>query len=66
MAIRVTVFGENVHEQKNKTVAGIYPKGMHGCIADALNTDKGIRAGTVTLQDREHGLTEARRPRPMC
>ncbi len=60
MAVRVTVFGENVHEQKNKIVAGIYPNGMHGCIADALNTDTGIKAGTVTLQEPEHGLTDAR------
>jgi trehalose utilization protein len=60
MAIRVTVFGENVHEQKNKVVAGIYPTGMHACIADALNADAGITAGTVTLQESEHGLTAAR------
>jgi trehalose utilization protein len=55
--IRVTVWGENVHEQKNKVVAGIYPNGMHTTIADALNTDAGITASTVTLQDPEHGLT---------
>ena len=29
MTIRVTVWGENVHEQENAIVAGIYPKGMH-------------------------------------
>jgi trehalose utilization protein len=55
--IRVTVWGENVHEQKNKVVAGIYPNGMHNTIADALNTDKGIKATSVTLQDADHGLT---------
>jgi trehalose utilization protein len=33
--IRVTVWGENVHERKNKVVAGIYPDGMHGTIAAA-------------------------------
>ena len=26
MTIRVTVWGENVHEQKNKVVAEVYPK----------------------------------------
>lgn len=57
MTIRVTVWGENVHERKNKVVAGIYPKTMHGTIAAALNTDAGITASTVTLQDAEHGLT---------
>jgi len=57
MAIRTLVWGENVHERNNKIVAGIYPQGMHGTIAEALNSDKGITATTVTLQDPEHGLT---------
>jgi trehalose utilization protein len=26
MSIRVTVWGENVHEQKNKVVAEVYPR----------------------------------------
>ena len=34
MPIRVTVWGENVHEQKNKAVADNYPIGMHGQIAE--------------------------------
>ena len=58
--IRTLVWGENVHEQTNKTVAGIYPEGMHGCIANALNQDPQIEAATATLQDTEHGLTEDR------
>lgn len=58
MVIRTTIFGENVHEQKNKVVAGIYPTGMHSCIADGLNRDAAISATTVTLQQPEHGLTE--------
>jgi len=58
--IRVTVWGENVHEQTNKTVAGIYPDGMHGAIATSLNADPGIIATTATLQEPEHGLTEDR------
>ncbi len=59
MTLRVTVWGENVHEKKHKLVAELYPKGMHGCIADALNADPGIRAVTATLDQPEHGLTEA-------
>jgi trehalose utilization protein len=55
--IRVTVWGENIHERKNKAVADIYPKGMHSCIADALNQDRGITARTATLDQPEHGLT---------
>ena len=57
MAIRVTVWGENVHERKNAIVAGIYPNGMHATIADALNRDADVTATTVTLQDADHGLT---------
>jgi len=57
--VRVTVFGENVHEHSSPVVAKIYPQGMHTCIADTLNQDAGLRAGTVTLQMPEHGLTQA-------
>lgn len=60
MTIRTVVWGENVHEQKNKVVAGIYPNGMHNCIADALNKDAKISATTAVLQDPEHGLTKER------
>ncbi len=56
--VRVTVWGENVHEKESKIVAGVYPDGMHGCIAAALNTDPGIRARTATLDMPEHGLTK--------
>jgi trehalose utilization protein len=58
MSIRVTVWGENVHEKKNKDVAANYPEGMHGAIAKLLSEDKNINASTVTLQDPEHGMTE--------
>jgi len=60
MVIRVTVWGENVHEQINKVVAAVYPRTMHVTIADALNLDPDVRAGTATLQDPEHGLTAER------
>lgn len=60
MSIRVTVWGENVHEQKNATVRAIYPDGMHTTIAAALNAAGGVAASTATLQDPEHGLTPDR------
>ncbi|MFN3970309.1 MAG: ThuA domain-containing protein [Gemmobacter sp.] len=60
MAIRVTVWGENVHERTNAAVAGIYPDGMHTTIAAALNHGPGVVAQTATLQDPDHGLTAAR------
>lgn len=58
--IRVTVWGENVHERTNKVVTDIYPKGMHQCIADALNTSPGITATTATLDQPDHGLPPGR------
>ena len=60
MTIRTLVWGENVHEQKNKAVAENYPKGMHGQIASLLIEDKNLSVSTVTLQDPEHGLTVAK------
>ena len=60
MAIRTVVWGENIHERINKTVAELYPKGRHTTIAEALNVDSAISATTATLQEPEHGLTQAR------
>jgi trehalose utilization protein len=60
MPIRATVWGENVHEQTNKDVARIYPEGMHAQIAAVLAKDRNIVATTVTLQDPENGMTEAK------
>ncbi len=58
--IRVTVWGENVHEQTNATVRTLYPTGMHQCIADALNSTPGIHATTATLDQPDHGLPPGR------
>jgi trehalose utilization protein len=60
MPIRAVVWGENHHEQVNKVVAGLYPDGMHEAIARQLRQDANILATTATLQQPEHGLTEAR------
>jgi trehalose utilization protein len=60
MAIRAVVWGENIHERTNEIVARIYPEGMHTEIANALNADASIEATTATLQEPEHGLSEAR------
>jgi trehalose utilization protein len=56
--LRVLVWNENVHERENASVAKIYPKGIHGCIADALGSDDHLRIRTATLADLEHGLSE--------
>lgn len=57
--IRVTVWNEFRHEKKNETVKRIYPMGMHEVIAAALNSQPDILARTATMDEPEHGLTEA-------
>lgn len=58
MSIKVTVWGENVHEQQSELVRSIYPEGMHTTIAKAIAAEGDLQARTVVLQDPEHGLTE--------
>ena len=58
-SIRVTVWNEARHEQKNEKIAKLYPQGMHGAIANHLNTCAGISARTATLDEPEHGLTDS-------
>lgn len=58
--IRVTVWGENAHEQDDLVVQKIYPDGMHETIAAGLRDKLGenVRVRTAWLQQPEHGLTE--------
>jgi trehalose utilization protein len=58
--LRVTVWGENRHEQTDSEVQAIYPDGMHTTIARAISANLGEAAvvTTKTLDDPEHGLTE--------
>ena len=60
MPIRTLVWGENVHERKNKVVAGVYPVGMHGAIADALNQDPAIHTEWTTLDSPDQGIPQGR------
>ena len=60
MPVRTIVWGENIHEHVNAVVRAIYPDGMHETIARALRVDSAIHAQTATLQQPEHGLSEAR------
>jgi trehalose utilization protein len=57
--INALVWNEGLHEQRSETVRAVYPDGIHAVIADALNKDPGIRAGTATISQPEHGLSEA-------
>lgn len=55
--VRVTVWGENVHERKNPIVREIYPDGMHTTIAAGISEQDEFDVRTATLQEKEHGLT---------
>jgi len=58
--IRVTVWGENVHERRDDKVRAVYPEGMHEAIAaglrEQLGTDVVVR--TATLDQPDHGLSD--------
>ena len=57
--IRVTVWNENRHEKSNKAVQAVYPEGIHGAIAKGLKAAGGFEVRTATLDEPEHGLTDA-------
>ncbi|HET9301528.1 MAG TPA: trehalose utilization protein ThuA, partial [Propionibacteriaceae bacterium] len=61
--IRVTVWGENFHEQSERDGVGMaerYPSGMHGAIATGLSELLGeaVTVSTATQDQSEHGLTD--------
>ncbi|MBR4049024.1 MAG: ThuA domain-containing protein [Clostridia bacterium] len=51
--IKVTVYNEYIHEVESEEIAAVYPKGIHGCIADFLGTNEDITVKTVTLETVE-------------
>ncbi|MDE6031891.1 MAG: ThuA domain-containing protein [Oscillospiraceae bacterium] len=55
--MKVLVWNENVHEREQPEVAAIYPKGMHGCIAEFLSSED-ITVTTATLDMPNQGLSE--------
>ena len=58
--MRVTVWGENVHERNEPEVRELYPEGLHGAIAAGLSEVLGdrVRVRTATQEQPEHGLTQ--------
>ena len=54
--IRVTIWTEFVHERQNPTVAAIYPKGIHGTLAEMLSMQGDFHVHTATLDEPEQGL----------
>ena len=57
--IRVLIWNEYIHEQRDKAVQKIYGKeGIHGAIAKFLRQYSEFEIATATLDDDECGLTE--------
>lgn len=56
--IRVTVWNEFRHEKSDPRVAELYPKGIHGAIADILSDYDDVEVRTATLDEPEHGLPD--------
>jgi len=56
---RVTVWNEYRHEKESELIASVYPDGIHGAIAAGLEEAGGFTVRTATLDEPEHGLTEA-------
>jgi len=54
--LRVTVWNEFRHEQKNEQIKKIYPQGMHGAIARYLESCGTFDVRTATLDQPDHGL----------
>ena len=57
--ISVTIFNEFEHELENEEVGAIYPDGIHAVLAHALGAEADIAVQTATLDQPQHGLTEA-------
>ncbi len=57
-SIKVTVWNEYRHERADQNVREVYPDGIHEAIAAYLRT-QGYDVKTATLDEPEHGLTEA-------
>jgi trehalose utilization protein len=55
---RVTVWSEYRQERTEDPVRAIYPDGIHAAVADGLR-DAGFEVRTATLDEPEHGLTDA-------
>ncbi len=57
--IKVTVWNEFRHEKESEKVRAVYPEGIHGAIAKGLRAQGGVELRTATLDEPEHGLSQA-------
>ena len=59
MTIRVTVWNEYRHERESDRIKAVYPDGIHTAIAEGLHQHGFDSVRTATLDEPEHGLTDA-------
>ena len=66
--VRVTVWGENVHERHEPAVRALYPDGMHSAIAAGLAESLGDRfeVRTATLEQPSTGCRRTCWTTPTC
>jgi trehalose utilization protein len=57
--IRVLVWNEYLHEKQSELIAGLYPEGIHGAIANSLRQCPDLQVGTATQDQPDQGLSEA-------
>lgn len=57
--MQITIWNEYIHEQKDATVAEVYPHGIHEAIKTLLATRMDdVRINTATLEQPRHGLSD--------
>ncbi len=57
--MHVTVWNEFRHEKVHEEIRRVYPNGIHTVIAEGLREHGITDVGTATLDEPEHGLTDA-------
>lgn len=55
--MKILIWNEYRHERQDESVRKVYPKGIHGALADFLRAD-GHEVRTATLDDENHGITK--------
>ena len=60
MAIKVTIYNENVHEKQEPAIAKVYPEGIHTALKNGLACDD-FEIRTATLDMPENVVAEIER-----
>ena len=55
--LNLTIWNEFIHE-KDEKIAKIYPRGIHGAIAEMLSGEDWLNIRTATLEMEDHGLSD--------